>query len=101
MSRTHSRDFRETQSSGCLRPCCAEVAKVRDDVSEAALAHKIPDKVRAAYLRTRFLDERRKLMQDWAGYVAGEDKKAVGAQPLDGQALLVLTSKLEHPNNCG
>ena len=60
---------------------CAEVAKVRDDVSEAALAHKIPDKVRAAYLRTRFLDERRKLMQDWAAYVAGEDKKAVGAQP--------------------
>ena len=24
---------------------CAEVAKVRDEVSEAALAHKIPDKV--------------------------------------------------------
>jgi integrase len=42
---------------------CAEVARVRDEVSEAALAHKIPDKVRAAYLRTRFLDERRKLMQ--------------------------------------
>jgi integrase len=37
---------------------CAEVAKVRDEVSEAALAHKIPDKVRAAYLRTRFLYER-------------------------------------------
>ena len=42
---------------------CAEVAKVRDEVSEAALAHKIPDKVRAAYLRTRFLDERRHVMQ--------------------------------------
>ncbi len=53
---------------------CAEVAKVRDDVSEAALAHKIPDKVRAAYLRTRFLDERRHVMQHWAGYVARADK---------------------------
>lgn len=50
---------------------CAEIAKVRDEVSEAALAHKIPDKVRAAYLRTRFLDERRDLMQQWSDYVAG------------------------------
>ena len=33
---------------------CAEVAKVRDDVSEAALAHTIPGKVRAAYLRQTF-----------------------------------------------
>ena len=38
---------------------CAEVAKVRDEVSEAALAHTIPEKVRAAYLRTDFLEERK------------------------------------------
>lgn len=44
---------------------CAEVAKVPDEVSEAALAHKIPNKVRAAYLRTRILDKRRRLMQGW------------------------------------
>ena len=54
---------------------CAEVAKVRDEVSEAALAHKIPDKVRAAYLRTRFLDERRHVMQHWARYVARANKE--------------------------
>ena len=60
---------------------CAEVAKVRDEVSEAALAHKIPDKVRAAYLRTRFLDERRQLMWDWADYLANGRRLAVGAQP--------------------
>ena len=48
---------------------CAERMKVRDEVSEAALAHTIPDKVRAAYLRTRFLDERRDLMQAWSNYV--------------------------------
>jgi integrase len=47
----------------------AEVAKARDEVSEAALAHRIPDKVRAAYLRTRFLDERRELMKRWASYI--------------------------------
>lgn len=49
---------------------CAEVAKVRDEVSEAALAHKIANKVRAAYLRTSFLDERRALMQRWADFVS-------------------------------
>jgi integrase len=48
----------------------AEVAKARDEVSEAALAHRIPDKVRAAYLRTQFLAERREVMQDWARYLA-------------------------------
>ena len=47
---------------------CAEVAKVRDEVSEAALAHTIPEMVRAAYLRTDFLEERKALMAAWAKY---------------------------------
>jgi integrase len=51
---------------------CAEIAQVRDEVSEAALAHKIPNKVRAAYLRTNFLDERRGVMQRWTDFVVGE-----------------------------
>src|SRR5215813_7763153 len=50
----------------------AEAAKARDEVSEAALAHTIPDKVRAAYLRTRFLEERRQLMGAWARYIAND-----------------------------
>ncbi len=49
---------------------CAEVAKARDEVSEAALAHTIPEKVRAAYLRTDFLEERKTLMVAWAKYCA-------------------------------
>ncbi len=49
---------------------CAEVAKARDEVSEAALAHTIPEKVRAAYLRTDFLEERKALMGAWAKYCA-------------------------------
>jgi integrase len=48
----------------------AAEARVRDEVSEAALAHADPDKVRAAYRRTRFLDERTELMQVWASFVA-------------------------------
>ncbi|MEO1207694.1 MAG: integrase arm-type DNA-binding domain-containing protein [Pseudomonadota bacterium] len=44
---------------------CAEVAKVPDEVSEAALGHKDQNRVRAAYLRTDFLDQRRSLMDAW------------------------------------
>ncbi|MXZ86178.1 MAG: tyrosine-type recombinase/integrase [Acidimicrobiia bacterium] len=36
---------------------------------EAALAHTDTNKVRAAYLRTDFLDERRPLMQAWADHI--------------------------------
>jgi integrase len=54
----------------------AEVARVRDEVSEAALGHKAPEKVRAAYLRTEFLNERKPLMEYWSEYVsrAGRQK---------------------------
>lgn len=49
---------------------CAEVAKVRDEVSEAALAHSAGSKVRAAYLRTDFLAERRELMARWDRFLS-------------------------------
>jgi integrase len=42
---------------------------VRDEVSEAALAHMDPNEVRAAYRRTDFLDERRAVMQRWSDFV--------------------------------
>lgn len=48
----------------------AEAAQVRDEVSEAALAHRIPEKVRAAYLRTSFIEERAGLMQKWGEFVS-------------------------------
>jgi integrase len=47
----------------------AAEAGVRDEVSEAALAHADGNRVRAAYRRTRFLDERVVLMEDWARFV--------------------------------
>ena len=46
----------------------AEIAKVQHEVSEAALAHAIPSKVVAAYLRTDFFEERRTLMAAWAAH---------------------------------
>lgn len=41
----------------------------RPEVIEHQLAHKVPDALGAAYNRTKFLDERRKMMQQWADYL--------------------------------
>ena len=39
---------------------------------EGALAHSVVNKVEAAYRRTTLLDERRRLMADWAAFVMGD-----------------------------
>lgn len=39
-------------------------------VSEAALAHTVPDKVEAAYRRGELIGKRARLMKDWAAYCA-------------------------------
>ena len=49
---------------------------MRDEVSEAALAHTIVEKVRAAYLRTDFLEDRKALMAAWAEYCVSLPKSA-------------------------
>jgi len=41
------------------------------DVIERQLAHVERNKVRAAYHRAEYLDERRKMMQWWADFVGG------------------------------
>ncbi len=43
------------------------------EVVEAALAHKVRNSVEAAYRRSD-LFERRRLMDDWAGQLAGESR---------------------------
>jgi integrase len=50
---------------------------LRSDVIEMQLAHKERNKVRAAYHRSEYLDERRRMMQFWADYV---DAPTTGAQ---------------------
>ncbi|MFT3960517.1 tyrosine-type recombinase/integrase [Propionivibrio sp.] len=55
------------------------------EVIEHQLAHKVPDALGAAYNRTKFLKERRAMMQLWADYL---DKLKSGAEviPLHGSA---------------
>lgn len=58
----------------------SEMTDFPKEVADRALAHKIPDRVEAAYRRTDFFDKRRKLMQAWADYlqapVAASETKA-------------------------
>jgi len=51
-----------------FRDWCAEQTNFAREVSEAALAHAIGDKVEAAYRRSDLFDKRRLLMNEWARY---------------------------------
>lgn len=48
----------------------AEETSFPKEVVDKALAHKLPDRVEAAYRRTDFFQKRRKLMDAWATYLA-------------------------------
>ncbi|MBU1191868.1 MAG: integrase arm-type DNA-binding domain-containing protein [Gammaproteobacteria bacterium] len=56
---------------------------VKPEVIEHQLAHRVPDALGTAYNRTKFLKERRTMMQQWADYL---DKCKAGAEiiPLHG-----------------
>ncbi len=49
------------------------------DVIERQLAHVETNKVRAAYHRAQYLEERRKMMQDWADLLDGTRKQPIEA----------------------
>jgi hypothetical protein len=46
-----------------------ETGAARPEVIEACLAHREADKVKAAYNRAQFADERRALMTAWGAYL--------------------------------
>lgn len=52
-----------------FRDWVAEQTTYPGDWAEAALAHSIPNRVEAAYRRSKFVDQRRGMMADWASFV--------------------------------
>jgi integrase len=54
----------------------SEQTTFQNEVSEMALAHKIENKVEAAYRRSELLDKRRKLMEAWAAYCGRDFAKS-------------------------
>ena len=55
-----------------FRDWAAEETDHPREVVEAALAHVVRNKVEAAYRRSDLFERRRRLMNDWAAYLAGE-----------------------------
>ena len=55
----------------------SETTSFPNELSEAALAHAIPNKSEAAYRRGNLLEKRRGLMDAWADYCAGVDGRVV------------------------
>jgi integrase len=72
---------RKTSVHG-LRSCFKDWARERtsfsDEISEMALAHGDPNKVRAAYARSGLFDRRRALMAQWAEYCSQPPAKSAG-----------------------
>lgn len=54
-----------------------EELDIKPEVIEHQLAHRVPDALGTAYNRTKFLKERRTMMQQWADYL---DKLKAGAE---------------------
>ena len=58
-----------------FRDWAAEDTDHPREVIEAVLAHVVQNRVEAAYRRTDLFERRRKLMDDWAAYLAGERRE--------------------------
>ena len=60
-----------------FRDYVAEKTSTPPRIAEAALAHKLKDRVEAAYQRSDLLDKRRALMQMWANFCLEKPEKVV------------------------
>ena len=62
----------QTTAHGCrasFRMWCGDSGQPRE-LAEAALSHVVPNRVEAAYARGTLFERRRRLMADWAEYIA-------------------------------
>ena len=55
-------------SRSTFKDWASETTDFPDDLSEAALAHTIRDKAKAAYKRGTMLEKRRVMMMEWAKF---------------------------------
>jgi integrase len=65
-----------------FRDWAAECTGYAHEVAEMALAHTIENKVERAYRRGDLFDKRRRLMDDWAAYCAGEGLTGDNVTPI-------------------
>ena len=67
-----------------FRDWAAECTDTPHAVMEAALAHVVRDKAEAAYARSDLFERRRKLMEQWASYLAQGHSKVAPTVPRHG-----------------
>ena len=60
-------------SAPTFRDWAANRTEFPREVMEYALAHKLPDRVEAAYQRSTLFEKRRLLMEAWDAYCATKD----------------------------
>ena len=65
-----------------FRDWAAERTSTPREVVEAALAHTVQNHTEAAYARSDLFERRRRLMDDWAGYL-NEQPKSHEVNPAD------------------
>jgi len=64
----------------------AETHAGTPDVVECALAHKEQDRIRRAYMRGAFIEQRRALMDQWSAFLAGGAVPASNVLPFAAKA---------------
>jgi integrase len=69
-----------------FRDWAAEATAYPREVAEAALAHTVEDKTEAAYRRGDLFDKRRRMMEDWAAFLAAPSARAGTVTPIRGAA---------------
>lgn len=65
-----------------FRDWCADCTTYPRDLAEQALAHALKDKTEAAYLRTKMVEKRRALMNDWGKRCATPDQTTAAVVPI-------------------
>ncbi len=71
----------------------AEKTDYPKEVVDKALAHKLADRVEAAYRRTDFLERRRQLMSDWAAFMMSHSSRHERAcAPHNGMPLITASA---------
>lgn len=76
-----------------FRDWAGELTNHPRDIAEQALAHVLDNKVEAAYRRGDALDKRRKMMQDWAEFCAGDTRRSLAGAFSDTRSTMLNISK--------
>lgn len=69
-----------------FRDWVAEQTSFPGEWAEAALAHSVRNKVEAAYRRTQYLEQRRRLMDAWAAFIEQRSAEVLTFHPADKQS---------------